>query len=200
MNNLTKEKKQQLAVVAIFTAVILVCILIYGVNDQKKRRAESYKKAGETKERIAKAEKLLKQKDEIQDRLDQYEKELASREAGLPNFGGAFQWMINTVNEYIKPPSPLSNFNIPLVPASPSDVLIIPKFDYKAAVYGVTLTGYYLDFGKFLADFENDWPYLRVQNLRMEPASAVPGDEKLNFQFEIVSLTLTNKTEAVGGK
>lgn len=194
MNNLTKEKKQQLVVVAIFTVVILACILIYGVNDQKKRRMDSYKNAAEMQERIAKAEKLLKQKDAIQDKLDQFEKDLADREASLPDFASALQWTIKTFNEYLKPPSPLSNFNIPVYPVL-GEVVIIPKFDYKAAQATVTMTGYYLDFGKFLADFENDWPYLRVQNLNIVPASSVPGDEKLNFQFEIVSLTLTNKAE-----
>ena len=33
-------------------------------------------------------------------------------------------------------------------------------------------TAYFQDLGAFLADFENEFPYLRVQNLELEPAAS----------------------------
>ncbi|HVR37084.1 MAG TPA: hypothetical protein VMS21_14675, partial [Methylomirabilota bacterium] len=53
-------------------------------------------------------------------------------------------------------------------------------------------TGYYHDFGEFLAEFENRFPYVRLQRIHLEPAAvrtANPEDrEKLSFRIEFVAL------------
>ena len=43
---------------------------------------------------------------------------------------------------------------------------------YQQASVNVSGTAYYDDLGKFLADFENHFPYMRVQNLNLEPGWA----------------------------
>ena len=57
---------------------------------------------------------------------------------------------------------------------------MLPKFPYQAASFGVKLAARYHDFGAFLADFENRFPYMRVQNLHLEPVSAAPAEEALS--------------------
>jgi len=55
-------------------------------------------------------------------------------------------------------------------------------------------TAYYHDLGKFIADFENAFPYVRLLNLEMEPvglpspASNPEEQEKLSFKMDIVTL------------
>jgi hypothetical protein len=51
-------------------------------------------------------------------------------------------------------------------------------------------TSYYHDLGKFIADFENQFPLFRVLNLEMEPAPSVAGaeKEKLSFKMDVVAL------------
>ena len=73
------------------------------------------------------------------------------------------------------------------------DVQMFPKFPYRAALYNIRGTAYYHDLGRFLADFENRFPFIRVQNLELEPASsssatATDDTEKLAFKFELVAL------------
>ena len=54
-------------------------------------------------------------------------------------------------------------------------------------------TAYYHDLGKFIADFENNFPHIRIVNLTIEPASAgEPGNEKLSFRMDIVALVKPN--------
>ena len=53
------------------------------------------------------------------------------------------------------------------------------------------------DFGKFVADFENAFPYMRIQNIELDPnpsSSANPSNEpeKLGFKMEIVALVNPN--------
>jgi hypothetical protein len=79
----------------------------------------------------------------------------------------------------------------------PTEVGALPRFPYKAALFNVRGTAYFHDLGKFLADFENSFPYIRVQNLELEPAASSSatstGDaEKLAFRMEIVTLINPN--------
>ena len=72
-----------------------------------------------------------------------------------------------------------------------------PKFPYRAALFNVRGTAYYHDFGKFLADFENAFPYLRIQNIELDPnvssaANTQSEPEKLAFKMEIVALVNPN--------
>jgi len=67
-----------------------------------------------------------------------------------------------------------------------------PKLPNKVAGFPIAGTAYYHDFGKFLATFENTFPYMRVQRLVLEPAPAgrTAGDdgEKLAFKMEVLAL------------
>jgi hypothetical protein len=73
---------------------------------------------------------------------------------------------------------------------------MFPKFPYKAAAFNVRGSAYYHDLGQFLADFENSFPYARIQNLEIEPgavsASGTAETEKLSFRLEIVTLINPN--------
>src|SRR5439155_20937480 len=78
------------------------------------------------------------------------------------------------------------------------DVGMLPYFPYDAAIFSVRGTAFYHQFGKFLADFENQFPFFRVQSLSLSPGSesAVAsddpsgrvGNEMLQFKMDIVAL------------
>jgi hypothetical protein len=65
---------------------------------------------------------------------------------------------------------------------------MLPAFPYHQATSTVTGSAYYFDFGRFVADFENQFPYMRIQNLNLEPSGAADDPEKLSFRMEIVTL------------
>jgi Tfp pilus assembly protein PilO len=200
MNNLSKEKKQQLLAVVVVTLAIVIGLWFGLISMQKKSRLVFEKRTDEMKKKIIDADNKLKRQEEISELLETNRHELSQREASMPTVPGAYPWLISVVNEYIKPPSSLSNFNTS-PPGGAREVDLLPKFPYKCVSLPVTMMGLYNDFGKFLADFENDWPYLRVQNMVLAPVGqTVSGDERLNVQFEVVSLTLTNKVEIPGIK
>jgi len=67
-----------------------------------------------------------------------------------------------------------------------SEMDLLPKFPYKQLEFTLHGTGYYHDIGKFIADFENKHPHMRVVNIDLEP---VGGDsEKLSFRMDIIAL------------
>ena len=95
--------------------------------------------------------------------------------------------MINTINRFnIAKQVTFLDFQREIV----GDVGVFPKFPYKAAVFPVKGTSHYHNLGRFLADFENSFPFVRVQNLELSPAPRTAGEdaESLNFKFEIVAL------------
>jgi hypothetical protein len=70
-----------------------------------------------------------------------------------------------------------------------SDVDLLPKFPYKQLKVSVTGTAYYHDLGKFIADFENTFPHIRITNLTVDTGGATAeGGEKLAFRMEVVAL------------
>jgi hypothetical protein len=108
--------------------------------------------------------------------------------------GDMYSWIILTVNNFKE------NYKIDIPQFSrevPGEVGILPRFPYRAALFHVRGTAYYQDFGRFVADFENSFPYMRIQNIELEPsggsnANKVSEPEKLAFKMEIVALVNPN--------
>ena len=99
-----------------------------------------------------------------------------------------YSWLIATLNNFrMKYKVEIPQFGREL----PADVGIFAKFPYKAALFNIRGSAYYHDYGKFLADFENAFPYIRVQNIEMDPAIDTSGrdvSEKLSFKMELLTL------------
>jgi hypothetical protein len=63
------------------------------------------------------------------------------------------------------------------------EVNLIPSFPYKQMSLVITGKGYYHDIGRFVSDFENSFPHIRVTSLIIDQTG---GDsEKLSFKMEI---------------
>ena len=78
-----------------------------------------------------------------------------------------------------------------------TEVGLFTKFPYRAAVFTLRGTAYFHDFGRFVADFENKFPHIRIQNIELEPANSANGNgaeesEQLAFKMEIVPLINPN--------
>ena len=191
MNNLSKEKKQQLILIGIMTIGIMSGLWFALISPQQKSRQQIAKKTAGIQDQVGKADKLVKKSSEIADRLSVVKTELDAKHEGMSG-ADPFLWFITLMNKYVtvnatKYPS-LANFQTVNYTREPVEVGLLPQFPYKAVVFTVQMVGNYQDFGRFLADFENDWPYLRVQNVNLRLPAAVPTDEKLDITFEVVAL------------
>ena len=70
-----------------------------------------------------------------------------------------------------------------------SDVDLLPDFPFKQVKFSINGTACYHDLGKFIADFENAFPHIRIVNLEIQPApTSVGNDEKLSFKMDIIAL------------
>jgi len=88
------------------------------------------------------------------------------------------KWLVDKLVNFIKDTYDVRLTNLSNDPLTGAQFLLLPKFAYSAAAYDVEMRAFYHEFGRFLADFENSFPYMRVQNLVMWPlatASAATG-------------------------
>jgi len=195
MKNLPKEKRDRLILIILGTIVSLGLLWYLLIRAQDSSILAIARKTVEQEDKVGKAQRLIGAKAEIEKTLEVATQQLKEVEAGMAS-GDMYSWVILTINKFKAD----RNVEIPQFSREiPTEVGLLPKFPYKAALFNLRGTDYLQDFGKFLADFENTFPYLRVQNVELEPAvsssataTASGEPEKLGFRIEIVTLVNPN--------
>lgn len=190
LKKLPKAKRDRLILVVLLTALALG-----GLGFGLIRAQYASLKRTRAKEQTAVAE-LQKMKDTI-NRAEQIETQLAAasqtlttREENMAT-GDPYSWAIDMIRRFrIAHKVDLPVIGQPVV----GETTLLPKFPYKQASFALSGTGYYHDIGKFIADFENQYPEIRVVNLRLSPASSLANEEKekLEFKLEIIALMRPN--------
>ena len=109
-------------------------------------------------------------------------------EAKMP-VGDPYRWLVKAFAEFPGASRvAIGNIEAPHV----SESAIYPKVPYRAANFTISGTGFYEDFGLFLAELENEFPHMRVRHLELSPAYPGTADsdeaEKLTFQVELLVL------------
>ena len=170
MNKLLKEKRDKLVLVALATAAALAALYLLVVSAQKTALDEYADRTELAKEKLAKAERWLRLAPGIQTRLTSCRSELEQKQANMAPVD-KFKWFYNTLDQF------RTKHRVKLVDITREpeigDVGVLPKFPYQAASFGVKLNARFHDLGVFLAEFENSFPDMRVQNLEIEPEGGV---------------------------
>jgi hypothetical protein len=106
----------------------------------------------------------------IDSRLAACRRELEAKQENMAPVD-KFKWFYNTLDHF-RAQHRVKLIDITREPEI-GDIGVLPKFPYQAASFGVKLNARFHDFGAFLADFENAFPDMRVQNLEIEPESGM---------------------------
>ncbi len=190
MKALTKEKRDQLILTVLLTLALLAGLWFGLISFQKKSLAQIAVRIQEQQNKVATAEKLVRSAPALQAQLATTREKLRNIEQSMAS-GDMYSWIFLTMNKF------KANRNVDIPQFSrevATDAGILPKFPYRAVLFNVRGTAFYHDLGKFIADFENTYPYLRVQNVELEPATSSAGGaatqtaEKLGFKMEIIAL------------
>lgn len=186
MNKLSKTQKERLGLVAVGTVALMAALWWFMVNPENAQLAKTIRDTQTKQDKLSKAEAVLRTAGEVNATYTNQLQALQGRETGLAPDRGAYEWIINTINPFIQSRKGvnITTFSEPVI----SDQGLLPHFPYRWATFHVHGIGYFQDFGKFFADFENSFPYFRIQNLDISgntgPASE---EEKLGFTFDIVT-------------
>ncbi len=192
MKNLPKEKRDKLILLGIGTLVVLVGLYYGLITMQQSTLARVIKMHGEQGTKLTNAIRLNSISGQIQKGLEAATARLKTVEDTMPS-GDIYSWSILTVNTFKE------KYQIEIPQFSkevPCSIGMYPKFPYSAATFSLRGTAFYHDLGRFITDFENTFPYMRIQNIEIEPATGIqsnnPEDsEKLNFKIDVVTPVIT---------
>jgi len=196
MKNLPKEKRDRIVLILVSTLIVLIAIWQGVIKLQNKRLAKMAQMALEEDTRVNNAERLIQSADQINEKLGGKVQSVKAMEADMAS-GDMYSWIILKINKF------KAGYNVDIPQFSrevPTEVGVLANFPYKAALFNIRGKAYFHDLGRFIADFENEFSYLRIQNIEMEPANssnetssdAEKYDEKLTFRMEIVTLINPN--------
>jgi len=193
LKNLPKDKRDKLILTVIGTIGVVLGLWYAVVSTMLSSVEAIKKKTDEQKTKVANAQRLVSSVGELQKNLEDGTAKLKTIEQEMAS-GDMYSWIILTVNKFRAD----RQVDIPQFSREVrTDVGLFPKFPYKAAVFTIRGTAFFHDLGKFIADFENAFPYTYVQNLELEPANTsnatlTSNPESLAFKMEIVTLINPN--------
>jgi Tfp pilus assembly protein PilO len=206
MKKLSKEKRDRLILIALAT-VIVITGTYYGIISAQKRALANIAEASRDQgNKVGNAQRLVKATAQVREQLEMDIAQLEAVEKTMAS-GDMYSWIFNTLNEFRANRS----VDIPQFSREVStEVGLLPQFPYKAVLFNVRGTAFYHDLGKFIANFEAAFPFMRVQNLELEPAASTAATsltttppatgndfekhaaEKLAFKMEIIALVNPN--------
>jgi Tfp pilus assembly protein PilO len=201
MNKLSKEKKDKLLLTGLAALGTIAVLYFLVITDQKAEIDSLKNKISALSSKRDMSSRLGKKGGDIQANFEAQKKILEQKQAEMPRPEEDHIWFIRIMEDM------RSKYGLELddiVPPQPVEAGVLPKFPFRAISLSVSMVGSYTDFGRFLADFENRYPYMRVQNLTIaEERLAVvtrPGESlaaataaaretgKLRFNYRVIAL------------
>ena len=196
--NLSKEKKERL--ILVFACGLVVCVGIWFGLIQTRRSSLNLTQTKLTKARnlLSQETTWLKKADEIEAEMDRTLKVVQEVESNMASANDPFAWSYVfldkaraghdiEIREVLRPEKKEADRK--------KEVGLFTDFPYNVVVFTVSGTACYHDFGDFVADFENRFPYFRIQNITLSSTSDSAADagsrlakEKLAFRMDVVAL------------
>jgi hypothetical protein len=197
--NLPKDKRTQ--VMLVVAAGVVICAgLWFGVIQSRQRILQgSGARLKKAEEQLERAQSKVKNAGVTEGELETLLKTLEGMESQMPKasddlFAKSYVMLDKAkaghdveIREVTRPEKKEGE--------KKKEVGLFMDFPYDASVFSVSGAAYYHDFGQFLADFENEHPYCRVQNVTLgtaqeaapEGAAARLPKEKLTFRMDVVA-------------
>jgi hypothetical protein len=193
MKKISKEKQAHLALVALATFGAIGAIWYFVISEQKNHIKNIAKACLNVEAEKAKEKRVVKTADALLGELQLATNHLYSSEMSMPS-GDVYSWVVSSIKQFNVPSYrvTINQVGTPDV----TDVRLIPGFPYTQVSVAINGSAYYYDLGKFIADLENQHPYLRVQNLYLDPNNSPdPREhEKMFFKMEIINLVRPSQT------
>lgn len=180
MSSISQEKRNQILLVVGGTLGICLLVWFYVIGSQNERLLNLQNETRRLDDQIYRAELRIRRARAVSSELAGLSRNVADAEARMipvEQLNGR-KWLFDKLVNFIKDKYDVRLTNLSNDPLTGDQFLLLPKFAYSAAAYDVEMRAFFHEFGRFLADFENSFPFMRIQNLAMWPvatASAAAG-------------------------
>jgi hypothetical protein len=191
LRKLSKEKRNYLILVVLGTLVAVSGLYYSMIRRQHDNLVLLAREKSGAVSKLKVVLGAIHQADRIKAELEDAKVMLAASESDVAS-GDLYAWVINSLRQFKAP----YKVEIPqfsqLGPVS--DVNLLAHFPYKQATLTVAGTAHFHDLGRFIADFENKFPHVRLLNLSLDAnaPSENAEPETLSFKMDIVMLVKAN--------
>ena len=186
-----KQKRSHLVLVALLTAIALGGISFGLIRFQYNQLKSITSETADADKKLSQMKDGIRRADEIENKSTEASKTIAAIENDM-GAGDYYSWGLDLLRR--------SRADYKLeVPAVNQPVLgettLLPKFPYKQATFTLGGSAHYEELGRYIADFENQYLYIRIVNLTLEPISSLisAAKEKLEFKMDVVVLVRPNQ-------
>jgi len=169
MNKLSKDKRDKLILVCIGVVAVLGLLYTFVLGAQKDKLGTIGGQISGAQSKLAKAEQLVRAADAIETSLTENRKLVEVRQEKMAPQGDYYNWFLKLVDQFRKDEKLDNGFIVDITMPEFIEAGLLPKFPYKAASFGLRVNGQFHDIGRFVANLENNFPYFRVQNVRLSP-------------------------------
>jgi hypothetical protein len=193
MIKLTKAQQDQLISVAIGAVGVIAALWYFVILAQDKELAATKRTSASMRAKLKDASAEVRRAETVSLELTNCLEKLKQREATFAGEHDAYAWIQENMRTFSLPANDLHRYKtVSITDYKALDITdkgVIGNFPYKWARFHIIGQGRYHDFGKYIADFENTFPYFRIENLDI----SVPGlrqaqdPDMLSFNFDIVA-------------
>jgi hypothetical protein len=188
MSKLPKDKRDKIILTGVVTVAVSAAIWLLVIKSQMQTLKNVHAEASKSRDQLNRGQSTLTTQARVKQDFEEASRKLKERESAMAAPNDMYSWFIQTLNTFRQ------NYKVEIPQFGrelPTEVGVFPKFPYHAALFNVRGSAHYHEFGKFIAEFENTFPYIRVQNIELDPsgeAGGSEGREKLNFKMELLTL------------
>lgn len=187
MNKLTKEKKDRLVMTTVMSSFATLAVYVFIISPQRAEIRQNEEKLAASLDLRDTSLRWMRMAPMVRSNLFAKRGELSESEEIMAPVS-KFNWFYNTLE------SVRSRHNVRLVDITREPEIgpvgVLPKFDYETAAFGVKLNATYHDFGQFLADLENEFPQMRVQNLKLDAEAQTAAGGAADKNPELLAITM----------
>jgi len=183
-----KEKRNQFILVILGTLAVLGLIGLLLIRPQYQNLSAMHKATADERDKLQKIKDTIKKAGDTSTLLSNATVNLKLAEDDMAT-GDTYAWVYDTIRKF----KASYRVDIPTVgQPTVGDVDMLAQFPFKQTRVTINGTAYYHELGRFIADFENTFPHIRVVNLTIEPNGSDNGNEKLSFRMDVVALVKPN--------
>lgn len=170
---MTKEKRDQLLLVGLVAAVLAGGLWYVWISPTSRKIDRARVQVQKARQDFEKADGIVKQMDPLQAELDETQKALGGIESGMVSLVDPLTWAYGVRDSLRSRNSEVEVSSVTRPTEGPPEML--GNFPYNEGTFTMTGKAKYEDLGKFLADFENLYPYFRVRNLQLSTSGRDAG-------------------------
>jgi Tfp pilus assembly protein PilO len=172
MSKLSKEKRDKLILICLLFIGVVGVLYTFVLGAQKDKLSNYTTQLTSVQTKISKANSLIKSGPGIEQNLAENRKLLEEMQKDMAPQGQYYYWFLKLLEDFRTKEGLDPNFLADLQQPTPTESGILPKFPYNSLTFGVRTSGRYHEIGKFLANFENNYPFMRIERVRLQPDSA----------------------------